>query len=102
MVSGANTAPESIRSGEFPPNRSVRLSGDTDCVTAPFKSAPASPTVCLSTSCDDAEFSLSNRSFVIEEPLGMQALSAAHQRLVGSRVTEAKSPTRNHASLASL
>ena len=50
MVSGAKTAPESIRSGEPGPSRSVGLSGETDCATAPFTSAPASPTTGLSTS----------------------------------------------------
>ena len=50
MVSGANAAPESIRSGAFGLNRSVRLSGETDCATAPFRSAPASPTMRPSTS----------------------------------------------------
>src|SRR5580658_7065860 len=52
MVSGANAAPESIRSGELGPSRSVRLFGETDCAIAPFTSAPASPTAGLSKSRD--------------------------------------------------
>src|SRR5271156_112673 len=50
MVSGANATPESIRSGELELKRSVKLSGETDCATEPFRSAPASPTMRLSTS----------------------------------------------------
>src|SRR5271155_3618507 len=86
MVSGANAAPESIRSGEPGPNRSVRLSGETDCAIAPFTSAPASPTTGLSTSSRASSFSLSNRSFAIEESSKLQAPSGTvwtRQRLGG-------------------
>ena len=50
MVNGANAAPESICSGAPGLKRSVKLSGETDCATEPFRSAPASPTMRLSTS----------------------------------------------------
>jgi hypothetical protein len=49
-----------------------RLSGETDCVTAPFRSAPTSPN---DTALPDNLFSLPNRSFVIEE--GMEDASSA-------------------------
>src|ERR1700722_12221619 len=49
MVNGANAAPESICSGAPGLKRSVKLSGETDCATAPLRSAPASPTMRLST-----------------------------------------------------
>ena len=50
MVSGASTAPTSIRSGELGPSRSVRLSGETDCAIAPFTKRRCVPHDCLSTS----------------------------------------------------
>jgi hypothetical protein len=55
--------------------RRVRLSGETDCVTAPFRSVPRSPNdPAFSHSIADSLFSLPNRSFVIEEGGKMQAL----------------------------
>ena len=60
----AKAAPESMRNGELELRRSVKLSGETDCVAAPFRSAPTSPN---DKALPGKLFSLSNRSFVIEE-----------------------------------
>jgi hypothetical protein len=61
-----------MRNGELELKRSVKLSGDTDCVAAPFRSAPTSPN---DTALPDSLFSLPNRSFFIEE--GLEDASSA-------------------------
>src|ERR1700727_855225 len=58
MVSGAKAAPESMRNGELELRRSVKLSGETDCVTAPFRSVPSSPN-------DPAFSTFNNKQFVL-------------------------------------